>query len=215
MTNLDFACTGAVPDSAAASPTILLRLHIEETTGAVVHALVLRCQIRIEPQRRRYDDAEAERVRDLFGERDRWGDSLKPIQLAFVNHVVPGFTGTIDVDLSLPCSYDFDIAANKYLYAMDAGEVPLLLLFSGTIFTLPIAGGGSAGISVQPIPWHKETEFRLPVRVWKETMDQHFPGSAWLRLRQETFDALHRYRIKNQLMSWDDAIELLMKEADQ
>src|ERR1700690_1513534 len=62
MADLDFACTGAKPDTAAASPTILLHLHIEETTGAAVHALVLRCQIRIAPQRRRYDDAEAEGV---------------------------------------------------------------------------------------------------------------------------------------------------------
>src|SRR5450755_3428428 len=110
MVDLDFACTGAKPDPAAASPTILLRLHIDETTDAAVHALVLRCQIRIAPQRRRYNDAEAEGVRDLFGERARWGDSLNPIQLAFVNNVVPGFTGSTDIDLSLPCSYDFDVA---------------------------------------------------------------------------------------------------------
>jgi uncharacterized protein DUF6084 len=212
MADLDFVCTGATPDTAAASPTILLRLHIEETTGVAVHALVLRTQIRIAPQRRRYDDDEAEGVRDLFGERSRWGDSLNPIQLAFVNNAVPGFTGSTDIDLSLPCSYDFDVASNKYLYALDAGEVPLVLLFSGTIFTV---GAGSSGIAVQPIPWHKETTFRMPVEVWKQTMDLHFPGVAWLRLRRETFDALHRYRINEELMSWDDAIERLLKEAQR
>jgi hypothetical protein len=209
VADVEFTCTGARPDISAASPTISLGLHIEETTGTPVHALSLRCQLRIEPQRRRYDDAEAEAVRDLFGERARWGDSLKPIQLAFINHVVPGFTGATDLDLALPCSYDFDIAANKYLYALDAGEVPLLLLFSGTLFT-----SGPAGMIVQPIPWHKEASFRLPVAVWKQTMDLHFPGSAWLRLRRETFDALHRYRINRELLSWDDAIELLVKEVD-
>jgi hypothetical protein len=208
MADLDFVCTGARSDHLAASPTIALRLHVSETTGATVHALSLRCQLRIEPQRRRYDDAEAEAVRDLFGERSRWGDSLKPIQLAFINHVVPSFSGETDLELSLPCSYDFDIAANKYLYALDAGDVPILLLFSGTIFT-----SGPAGMIVQPIPWHKEAAFRLPVEVWKQTMDLHFPGSAWLRLRRETFDALHRYRINQELMTWDDAIERLLKEA--
>jgi hypothetical protein len=212
MADLEFVCTGAKPDTAAASPTILLRLHIEETTGAAVHALVLRTQIRIAPQRRRYDDAEAEGVRDLFGERARWGDSLNPIQLAFVNNAVPGFSGSTDIDLSVPCSYDFDVAANKYLYALDAGEVPLVLLFSGTIFT---AGESTLGIAVQPIPWHKEATFRMPVEVWKQTMDLHFPGAAWLRLRRETFDALHRYRINEELVSWDDAIERLLKEAQQ
>jgi hypothetical protein len=210
MADLDFVCTGAKPDVSAATPTIALRLNIKETSGARVHALVLRCQLRIEPQRRLYDDREAEAVRDLFGDRARWGDSLKPIQLAFINHVVPTFVGEIDVDLALPCSYDFEIAANKYLYALDDGEVPLLMLFSGTIFS-----GGPTDITVQPIPWHKETSFRLPVEVWKQTMDMHFPGSAWLRLGRETFDALHRYRIGQELMTWDDAIERLLKEADQ
>jgi hypothetical protein len=210
MADVDFVCAGAKPDVSAAMPTISLRLNIKETSGARVHALVLRCQLRIEPQRRLYDDREAEAVRDLFGERARWGDSLKPIQLAFVNHVVPTFVGEIDVDLALPCSYDFEIAANKYLYALDDGEVPLLMLFSGTIFS-----GGPADITVQPIPWHKEASFRLPVEVWKQTMDMHFPGSAWLRLGRETFDALHRYRIGQELMTWDDAIERLLKEADR
>jgi hypothetical protein len=210
MAEIDFVCTGAKPDVSAATPTISLRLNIKETSGARVHALVLRCQLRIEPQRRLYDDREAQAVRDLFGDRARWGDSLKPIQLAFVNHVVPTFVGEIDIDLALPCSYDFEIAANKYLYALDDGEVPLLMLFSGTIFT-----GGPADITVQPIPWHKEASFRLPVDVWKQTMDMHFPGSAWLRLGRETFDALHRYRIGQELMTWDDAIERLLKEADQ
>ena len=210
MAEVDFICTGAKPDASAAAPTISLHLKITETTGARVHALVLRCQLRIEPQRRLYDDSEAEAVRDLFGERARWGDSLKPIQLAFVNHVVPTFVGEIDIDLALPCSYDFEIAANKYLYALDGGEVPLLMLFSGTIFS-----GGPADITVQPIPWHKEASFRLPVEVWKQTMDMHFPGSAWLRLGRETFDSLHRYRISQELMTWDDAIERLLKEADQ
>jgi hypothetical protein len=210
MVDLEFSCTAANPDGSAAVPTIALGLHIEETTGTRVHALVLRCQLRIEPQRRLYDDDEAEGVRDLFGQRSRWGDSLKPIQLAFINLVVPSFVGTTDTVLSLPCSYDFDIAANKYLYALDAGDVPLLLLFSGTVFTT-----GPAGMVVQPIPWHKEATFRMPVDVWKQTMDLHFPGSAWLRLRHETFDALHRYRIRQEFLGWDDAIERLLKEAGQ
>jgi hypothetical protein len=210
MAEVDFVCTGAQPDLSAATPTISLRLNIKETSRARVHALVLRCQLRIEPQRRLYDDREAEGVRDLFGDRARWGDSLKPIQLAFVNHVVPSFVGETDINLALPCSYDFEIAANKYLYALDDGEIPLLMLFSGTIFT-----PAPAGITVEPIPWHKEAAFRLPVEVWKQTMDLHFPGSAWLRLGRDTFDALHRYRIGQELMTWDDAIERLLKEADQ
>jgi hypothetical protein len=208
MIDLDFTCTGAHPDLDAAAPTILLRLRITETTGADVFALALRCQVRIEPQRRRYDDAEADALRDLFGGRARWGDTLKPLQLGFLNHVVPSFTGSIEVEMPLAGSYDFDIAANKYLYGLDAGEAPLLLLFSGTAFAQ-----GPGGVSVEPVPWHKETQFRLPVAVWKQTMDLHFPGAAWLRLGRDTFDALPRYRARAELISWDDAIERLLKEA--
>lgn len=210
MAELEFECVDARPDASAAAPVVLLRLRIRETTGTPVHALALRCQIRIEPQRRRYDDTEAEAVRDLFGERSRWGDSLKPLQLAFANQVVSGFSTETETDIALACSYDFDVAANKYLYALADGEVPLLLLFSGTIFT-----SGASGIAVEPIPWHREAPFRLPVRVWRQTMALHFPGAAWLRLSRDTFDALHRYRIRHELLSWDDAIERLLKEGER
>jgi hypothetical protein len=210
MIDLEFMCTGAHPDLAAAAPTIALRLHISETTGAQVYALALRCQVRIEPVRRRYDDTEAAALRDLFGERARWADTLKPMQLGFLNHVVPSFSGETDVDLSLTCSYDLEVAANKYLYGVREGEVPLLLLFSGTVFTT-----GVNGISVQPVPWHKETQYRLPIKVWQQTMELHFPGTAWVRLERETFDALQAYRTQEQLISPDDAIRRLLKEADR
>ena len=210
MPEFTFACTGARPDLSAAAPTIALQLHIRETTGVTVHALALRTQIRIEPLRRRYDDTEAAAIGDLFGERARWGSTLKPLQLGFVNQMVPTFTGDTDVEVALPCSYDFDVAANKYLYALEGGEVPLLLLFSGTVFT---AEGN--GFSVSLVPWDREAKYRLPVAVWTETMQLHFPGTAWLRLGESSFDALHRYRTSQQLTSWDDAIDRLLKAAEQ
>jgi hypothetical protein len=206
----EFGCTGAEPDLTAAAPTVSLRLHITEATGVAVHALALRTQIRIEPLRRRYDDNEAVAMQDLFGERSRWGTTLKPLQLGFVNQMVPSFTDETDVDIALPCSYDFDVAANKYLYALDDGEIPLLLLFSGTVFT---AEGN--GFSVSLVPWDREARFRLPVSTWKDVMELHFPGTAWMRLGVRSFDALHRYRAQRQLTSWDDAIDRLLKEAGE
>ncbi|HEV7192381.1 MAG TPA: DUF6084 family protein [Jatrophihabitantaceae bacterium] len=209
MPEFTFTCTGAEPDLAAAAPTIALGLQITETTGETVHALALRTQLRIEPLARRYDDSEADAMRDLFGERARWGRTLKPLQFGFVNQMVPTFTGQTTVDVALPCSYDFDVAANKYLYALEQGEIPLLLLFSGTVFT---AAGN--GFSVSLVPWDREARYRLPVSVWKQTLDLHFPGTAWMRLGHRNFDALHRYRTEQQLTSWDDAIERLLKEAE-
>lgn len=207
MVDLTFTCDDAEADRYAATPLIQLHLRVEETTGTPVHALALRCQIRIEPIRRRYNDEEAEGLADLFGDRSRWGETLKPIQLAFVTQMVPGFTGTTEVDLQLPCSYDFDVAAHKYLYAVREGGVPLLLLFNGTIFT-----GSPGTLSVTPVAWQKETTYQLPVAVWRAAMDQHFPGAAWMRLRQDTFDRLYRYRTREALPGWDDAIERLLKE---
>jgi hypothetical protein len=207
MIDLDFACTDARPDLDAAGPTIALRLRITERTGVPVYAIALRCQLRIEPVRRKYDASEEAALRDLFGERSQWAETLQPMQLGFINSSVPGFTGSIEISLPLPISYDVDVAANKYLYGLSDGEVPLLLLFSGTVFTR-----GPSGVVVNPVPWHDEARFRLPVAVWQQTMELHFPGTAWVRLRRDTFDALQQYRSREQLMSVEDVIERLLKE---
>lgn len=207
MADLEFSVVTAEPDRTAATPTVRLRLRVQETTGVTVYAVALRCQMRIEPLKRHYDDRAAESLLDLFGERHRWGETLKTLQLAHLTHMVPSFTGATEVDLLLPWSYDFDVAANKYLYALGDGEVPLLLMFNGTVFTT-----GPAGVSVELVPWQKETSFRLPVHVWRATMDLHFPGTAWIRVGREVFDAVDRYRARQALPTWDDALERLLKE---
>ena len=48
--------------------------------------------------------------------------------------VVSPFTDSIVVDLPVPCTFDFSVAATKYFYALEDGEAPLSLLFSGTVF---------------------------------------------------------------------------------
>ena len=210
MTDLVFDCVDAQPDRYAAVPTLQLKLRISETTGAQVHAIGLRCQIRIEPQRRRYSTEEADGLLELFGEPPRWGDTLKPMQFATVALMVPGFTGSIEVDLPVPCTYDFEVAAAKYLHALSDGEVPMLLLFSGTVFTK-----GLSGFSVSQVPWHKEASYRLPVSVWREIMDRFFPGSGWIRIRRDTLDALQRVKAVRALPTWDDVLETLFKEAGE
>ncbi|MFD9128093.1 DUF6084 family protein [Kitasatospora sp. NPDC059571] len=205
---LSFGCTGVRGDPYAAGPTLMFRLRIGTGDPATrVHALVLRCQLRIEPARRSYDDREAEGLNDLFGDRARWGTSLNPVQLAQVPLMVPGFTGSTEVELPVPCTYDLDIAATRYLAALQGGDVPLRMLFSGSAFT------GDGGFRVEPVPWHKETEVRLPVRVWREMMAQHFPGCGWLRLPQEAMDDLLAYRSRHGLTSWEDTVRSLLERA--
>ena len=55
----------------------------------------------------------------------------------------------------------------------------------------------------------------LPVAVWREAVDVHFPGQAWLRVRRETFDRLSVYRGRHGLTSMDDALDRLLGEDER
>ncbi|MEU6071748.1 MULTISPECIES: DUF6084 family protein [Streptomyces] len=206
MTALSFACTGVRADRYAAGPTLVFRLRITKPDDEPVHALLLNCQIRIEPARRGYDGAEAEALTDLFGERSRWGSTLQPVQFAQVPLMVTGFTRETEADLVVPCTYDMDIAATRYLDALSGGEVPLLLLFSGTAFT------GKGGFRVEPVPWDREATVRMPVATWREMVEQHFPGCGWIRLPRDTMDALLAFRSRRALPSWEATVRALLDE---
>ncbi|MEU9620847.1 MULTISPECIES: DUF6084 family protein [unclassified Streptomyces] len=207
MTDFTFTCTGVRADPYAAGPTLVFRLRITASGEARVHALALRCQIRIEPARRSYETAEAKGLTDLFGERSRWGSTLQPVQFAQVPVMVPAFTGETETDVVVPCTYDLEIAATRYADALTDGEVPLLMLFSGTAFT------GSGGFLVEPVPWDREAPFRMPVAVWKEMVDQHFPGCGWLRLPRDTMNALLEFRSRHALPSWEATVRTLLDAA--
>jgi hypothetical protein len=64
------------------------------------------------------------------------------------------------------------------------------------------------------MPWDREAEFRLPIAVWREVMDQHFPDSAWLRVRRDRFDALVAYKARAGHLTWDHAIDALLEGAE-
>jgi uncharacterized protein DUF6084 len=208
MSELVFDILGVEPDPYAAAPTLNFGLRISETTGMRIHAIVLRVQIRIEPKRRRYSPAEAERLYDLFGETKRWGDTVKPMQFAFADASIPGFDGAIEVDIPVPCTYDFEVATAKYFHALDDGEIPFLMLFSGTVFTK-----GETGFAVEQVPWHKEVSFGVPIKVWDQLMDLYFPGQAWIRMQKETLDALQRYKSQRALTNWDETLQALLAGA--
>jgi len=210
MTNLSFTVLGARAEPYAAVPTLVFRLGITESTGERIHALALRCQIQIEPRHRHYTGHEEERLLELFGEPRRWGETLNTLLWTHTSTMLPGFTGSIEIDLPVACTYDFEVTGTKYFHALDDGEIPLLLLFNGTVFTR-----GQTGFSVEPVPWEKEAPFRLPVKIWRELMDQYFPDSAWIRLRRESFNALHRFKGRRALPTWDDTIEALIREAGE
>ena len=192
----------------AAVPTLLFRLRVEESSGEPVHALALRAQLRIEPQRRHYSADEEDRLYEQFGPTPQWGESLRPFLWTHVGAMLPGFTGRSEFDLPVPCTYDFEVTAARYLHALGEGEVPLAFLFSGTQFS-----HGDAGFNAQPVAWDLEASYRLPVAVWRELMDLYFPNSGWLRLHRDTLDLLAEFKADRALATWDQAVETLLKEA--
>jgi hypothetical protein len=210
MTDLRFEVLDAHTEPHAAVPTIAFSVRIEASDGQRVHAAALRCQIRIEPQRRRYSEQEEERLYELFGETPQWGNSLRPFAWTHVSTTLPGFDGATEFDLPVECTYDFEVAAAKYLHALGDGEIPLLLLFSGTVFTQ-----GTTGFAAVPLSWSSEASYRLPVTVWRATMDAYYPGSAFIRLGRDTLDDLQSFKARRGLPTWDQAFTQLLKEAEE
>ena len=164
----------------------------------------------IEPKRRQYDPGEERRLTELFGETPRWGDTLQPFLWTNVSLTVPGFTGSTEIDLPITCTYDFEIAAAKYMHSLDSGEIPIVALFSGTVF-----GRSASGLTAAPVSWSEEASFRLPVSLWRDMMDLYFPNTGWLRLSRETLDALQHYKAQRALLTWDETFGQLLKEAGE
>jgi hypothetical protein len=208
VAELVFDCTGARADRYAVVPQMFMSLRISETSGQRVEAIALRCQMRIEPARRRYTDEEAQRLNDLFGETQRWADTLKPMQFTNVSIMIPGFTGSTEIDMPVPLSYDLEIGATRYFAGLEDGEVPLLLLFSGTIFS--VADGK---MMVTQVPWSKEAAYRLPVSLWREAVDAHFPGTGWVRLSTATIDELLLFKNRKALPTWEATMQALLATA--
>ncbi|MGW6725554.1 DUF6084 family protein [Nocardia sp. NPDC055029] len=204
-----FAVLGIAPEPYAVTPTLTARVGIAALAEEPVHAIALRAQVRIEPHRRGYTDEESAGLVDLFGPRERWRDTQRSFLWMHCATMVPGFHGGAQVDLPMPCTYDFEVTGSKYLHALREGTVPLIFLFSGTVFIR-----GATGFAVQQIPWDREDKFQMPVSVWGDLMAAHFPNSGWLRLRRDTLDAIAAYKSGHGLLGFDDAVTRLLDTAE-
>ena len=211
MPELHFQIEGAEAVPFAAIPMIALKLRVTNLPATeTIHSLTLRCQVQIEPAKRRYAGPEQDKLRDLFGEPERWGSTLRARLWTMVGTSLRPFTGTTTAQLTVPCSFDLNIASTKYFYALEEGEVPLLFLFSGTIFYEARDGR----LQVQQISWNKECAYRMPVAVWHGLMEHHFPQLAWITLNREVFERLYAYRRQHGLTSWDKVVEELLPAAE-
>ena len=202
---LRFAVLRCEPLRYAAAPALCFSLAVH-AGGAAVRSVMLDVQIRIAATKRGYSEAEQAQLGDLFGTPDRWSDTLRGLLWTHATVVVPPFRDATVVDLHVPCTYDFDVAAAKYLAGVRDGDIPLELLFSGTVFY----AGANGALQINRISWNAEAAHRLPVRVWRETMDRYFPDSAWLRVDRATFDRLVAFRAARALTSWEAVVDALL-----
>lgn len=212
MPDLRFEVESAEAVPFAIAPVIALKLRVENAaSGESIHTVALRAQIQIEVTRRTYTAQDREQLLDLFGEPDRWSRTLRTMLWTHASTVIPSFEGQIVTDLQVPCTFDFNIAATKYFYGLSEGDIPLELLFSGTVFYT----GREGTLQVAPISWDKEARFRLPLTTWREMMDAYYPNSAWLCLHRDTFDRLYRYKVRRGIATWEQALESVLPAAEE
>jgi hypothetical protein len=124
--------------------------------------------------------------------------------------MVQGFTGVTEVSMPLECTYDFEVAASKYLHALRDGAIPLLFLFSGTVFVQ-----GERGFSVRQVSWECEAQHEMPVSEWNDLIRTHYPNAGWVRLGHDTVSALAAYKSARGMLDFEDAITTLLAEAPQ
>jgi hypothetical protein len=204
VSDLQLMVEGAEAVPYAAAPTLAFKLRVTNTPAQeLIHTVALKVQIQLEVTRRKYDADEQLRLRDLFGEPDRWGQTLRSMLWTHVSTIVPRFTDSTRAELHVPCTFDFNVAATKYFHGLTSGELPLCFQFSGTAFYQ----GAEGELQVSPISWDKEAKYRLPLQVWKDLMQQYYPNSAWLALRKDTFERLYQYKVEEGIPTWEAVIE--------
>jgi len=208
MPDLRFQIESASVVPFAAIPMLAFQLQIRNAMAdEKIHTIALRCQIQLEVTRRRYVPQEQERLLDLFGQPDRWSQTLRNLLWTHANAVVPVFAGANTmVDLQVPCTFDFNVAATKYFEALTDGEIPLLMLFSGTVFYAP----PDSPLQVAPISWEQEARYKLPVQLWRKMMESYYPNSVWINLRRDIFDRLYLYKMQHGIPTWEEVLEQML-----
>ena len=205
---LGFVIEGVEALRAAAVPTLRFMVRID-AGGRAVSGIGLETRLQIRAERRRYGAAEGERLGELFGAPDDFSRSLGTVPWAETTLHVGPFAGERLVELRVPCTYDFEVAAAKYLAALEGGDVPVELLFSGNV----LWRGADGRLQTAMIPWDREATGRMPVAVWREALTAALGDAAWLRVDRDVFARLQAERSRRRLTTWEDTFEALLDEA--
>ena len=211
MPDLEIRVEGAEVLEYATAPSLVFKLRLENLEGEPIRSVSLITQVRIAATQRHYGAVEQERLLEVFGEPHRWGSTVRSMLWTHTTLQVSPFSGSTVVDMPVPCTYDLEVVATKYFYALEDGEVPLEFLFSGTV----LYAGEGGRLQIARISWEKEAEYRMPVRLWKEMMEQYFPNSAWIRLHKDAFDQLYDYKVRMGLPTWEAAVEALLRMGER
>jgi hypothetical protein len=193
----------------AATPTLCFDMHVSDPAGRDVYAIALSVQIQIDPAQREYDAATRGRLVELFGAPERWSATTHSFEWARIEVLVPSFTGATSFQLQVPCTYDLEVAAAKYFYALPDGNVPLSFHYSGMVLYRDDVHGG---VQVTPVPWSCSTRWRMPVAAWKNAMAEVYPGGGWIRLTPETLQDLMDRKAADGHHSFDALIGALLRE---
>ncbi len=204
----EFAVLGVRAVPYAAAPMLSLDLQVTENTGREVYMIALGIQLMLEPARRGYDDATRAKLYELFGAPERWGTTTRSLVWARLDAVIPAFTATTTVAVTVPVSFDLELAAAKYLYALPDGMAPMALHFNGTVYYPDDHGS----LQMVLVPWSCSADYRMPIALWRETVEHYYPNTGWVALQTPTLHALERRRVTRGLPTYDACLRELLGE---
>ncbi len=207
----EFTITGVAHQAFAAAPTLVFAALASDLSGGQIQSMALNVQVMIDPAKRGYDDETRARLAELFGPPASWAPSTSGLAWAQVATGVPGFAGSTTFAIEVPCTYDLEVAAAKYFYAIAGGEVPLSFHFSGNVFFT--ASGGA--LQVVPVAWSNTATFRMPIAVWRAMIAEHYPSGGWIRIDHETLAALQDRRSARGLPTFDACVAELLRGAGE
>jgi Family of unknown function (DUF6084) len=208
----DFEVLSARAIDRAAAPTIGFRVRVADGSGLPVFTIALTVVITVEPSKRSYDPASRERLVELFGEPERWAATTTSFRWAQADALVPAFDGgEAEFEVPVPCSYDLELAAGKYFHGLEDGTAPLRFHFNGTVFY----EAGDGRMQIVQVPWDRSPRFRMPIEVWRRTIDAAYPLRSWVPVHSETVNRLQRCKAERGLPTFDAVVEELLDEAER
>ncbi|MGI9019644.1 MAG: DUF6084 family protein [Solirubrobacterales bacterium] len=205
----DFTVAGVGHVERAASPTLRFDIDATESTGRSIYTVALTAMIEIEPSKRRYDDAERERLVELFGEPERWASTTSSLRWAQAQVLVPSFNDSARFALELPCTYDHEVGATKYLNGLSGGTCPLRFHFNGTV----IWEGDDGRMQLTQVPWDCSARFDMPASAWRVMMEESYPFRGWIALDKATIERLERRKAERAAPTMDATVSELLDSA--